>query len=154
MLLAPTLACVGCDRLVLRMSQMFRRRSGTGTMYADNSARPAKNRRGKRRTRMQRGDNRDRAWAQEDDPNDPLLHPADMETLLAVAREAAESLMDLLREVGGWVVRSQRWRQPLPREIVQELGDLLDWYLILHTIGLVDRRGVWLGEPLVPDPPA
>lgn len=69
----------------------------------------------------------------------------DLAEIAEAATQAAGMLLELLRDVGGWVQHARRWREPLPREIVVELGELLDWYVVLYTVGLVDSRGVWLG---------
>ena len=126
------------------MHPLIRRRQGTGTLYQDNRGRvPRSSVRRLPRTpsTFPRGQNQHRAWQQTSDAPDHV-HFAEF---ARAAQEATSLLLDMLREVGAWVQRCRRWREPLPPDFVGELGELLDWYLVLYTVGLVDSRGVWLG---------
>lgn len=113
-------------------------------MYADNlgrAPRSAIRRLPRGKSQFPRTSNRNRPWMRQDD----VPEHVDLHEFLEAAGEAAGMLLELLREVGMWVQRCKRWREPLPREVVQELGELLDWYFILYTVGLIDSRGAWLG---------
>jgi hypothetical protein len=125
------------------MKQMFRRREGTGGMYADNRRRPPRAvRRLPRKSSMMRGDNRQRPWLQEGE--DISLDHIDLAQLVQAATTAAGQLLDLLEDVGRYLQRCRRWRQRIPGDVLKDMGDVLDWYLVLFTVGLVDRQGVWL----------
>lgn len=127
------------------MKQMFRRREGTGGMYADNRRRPQRSvRRMPRKSGMMRGDNRQRPWMQEG--GDIVLDDIDLARLIEAATSAAGHLLDLLEDVGRYVQKCRRWRQRIPADVLKDMGDVLDWYLVLFTVGLVDRQGVWLAE--------
>ncbi|MFZ4578496.1 MAG: hypothetical protein ACOYOB_08895 [Myxococcota bacterium] len=131
------------------MNQMFRRREGTGAMYADNRRRaPRSLVRHKRRSGMFRGPNRDRPWAQESDDPEPLDH-VDLAQLIVAARQVASTLLGLLEDVGGYMQKCRRTRQSMAPEVMADMGDLLDWYLVLYTIGLIDRQGRWLAGDLL-----
>ena len=123
---------------------MIRRRAGTGVLYADNLGRvPRSSVRKLPRAASQfpRGENKKRAWMQSDD----VPSHVEFAEIAEAAMQAAGLLLELLRDIGMWVQHCRRWREPLPREVVNELGELLDWYFVLYTIGLVDSRGAWLG---------
>lgn len=126
---------------------MFRRREGTGAMYADNRRRSPRNglRRAERTSTMQRASNRDRPWMQ-DAPEPEALDAIDLAQLLEAARSPGHVLLGLLQDVGTYVQRCRRQRQRMPREVLEDMADLLDWYLVLYTVGLCDSRGVWLGQ--------
>lgn len=136
---------------------MFRRREGTGALYADNRRRAPRSpiRRSERQSAMPRGTNVLRPWLQEEPvlggwsaETLPHLDTADLSQLVEATRAAAGILFELLEGVGEYLQRCRRRREPLDAAVVAEMGDLLDWYIVLFTVGVVDRRGVWLaGRP-------
>ncbi len=112
-------------------------------MYADNRHRPTRSlRRLPRKSGMPRADNSKRPWMQEGDEFPP--GPIDLQRVLEAAHAAAGQLLDLLEDVGRYVQRCRRWRQRIPADVMLEMGDVFDWYVVLFTVGLVDRQGVWL----------
>lgn len=125
------------------MKQMFRRRQGTGGMYADNRRRPPRTlRRMPRKSNMPRADNSLRPWMQEGD--EFPIGTIDLQRVLEAAHAAAGQLLELLEDVGRYVQRCRRWRQRIPADVLKDMGDVFDWYVVLFTVGLVDRQGVWL----------
>lgn len=128
------------------MHVMFRRREGTGAMYADNRRRAPRSvlRRGPRRSAMSRGPNSERPWMKETDDAE-ALETVDLPQLIEAVGAGTHVLLDLLQDVGGYVHKCKRWRQRMPAEVVTDMADLLDWYVVLYTVGLIDSRGVWLG---------
>ncbi len=76
---------------------------------------------------------------------DEVPEHVELAEIAEAATKAAGMLLELLRDIGAWVQHCRRWREPLPRDVVVELGELLDWYFVLYTVGLVDSRGAWLG---------
>jgi hypothetical protein len=127
---------------------LFRVRQGTGQLYRDNRPRlprSAIRRMPRGASPFPRKSNRERPWAQEGADEPMELDHVELAELIEAAQQAAHALIDLLHDVGSFVQRCKRQRQRLPREVLEDMGDLLDWYLVLHTVGLVDSRGVWLG---------
>ena len=123
---------------------MIRRRHGTGALYADNlgrAPRSAVRRLARGKSAFPRAQTKDRPWAQTDD----IPAHVELAEFAAAAVKSAAMLMELLRDVGAWMQHCRRWREPLPRDVVVEMGELLDWYLVLYTVGLIDSRGAWLG---------
>ena len=123
---------------------LIRRRSGTGALYADNLGRVPRSsvrRLPRGKSQFPRVPTNERPWMQGDEVPDHV----ELAEIAAAAVKAAGLLMELLRDVGAWVQHCRRWREPLPREVRDELGELLDWYMVLYTVGLVDSRGAWLG---------
>ena len=127
---------------------MFRRREGTGALYADNRRRAPRStiRRTSRISGMARGSNTQRPWLQEGDPESTDLEHVDLPELIEATRVAAGMLLELLEDVGAYVQRCRRWRQPMTPAVAADMGDLLDWYVVLFTVGIVDRQGVWLAK--------
>ncbi len=124
---------------------LIRRRSGTGALYADNLGRVPRSsvrRLPRGKSQFPRAETKDRPWMQTDDVPDHV----ELAEIAQAAAKAAGMLLELLRDVGAWVQHCRRWREPLPKEVVNELGELLDWYVVLYTVGLVDSRGAWLGS--------
>ena len=76
---------------------------------------------------------------------DDVPEHVNLAEIAAAAVHATGLLLELLRDIGAWVQHCRRWREPLPKDVVGELGELLDWYFVLYTVGLVDSRGAWLG---------
>lgn len=74
------------------------------------------------------------------------LSHVDLQRVLAAAQAAAGQLLDLLEDCGKYVQRCRRLRQRIPGDVMSDMGDLLDWYVVLFTVGMVDRQGVWLAE--------
>ena len=123
---------------------LIRRRTGTGALYADNLGRvprSAVRRLPRGKSHFPRVPKNERPWMQSDKVPDHV----ELREIAAAATKAAGMLLELLRDVGAWVQHCRRWRERLPREVVGELGELLDWYMVLYTVGLVDSRGAWLG---------
>ena len=123
---------------------LIRRRSGTGGLYSDNLGRVPRSsvrRLPRGKSQFPRAATKDRPWMQ----NDEVPDHVELAEIAEAAAKAAGLLIELLRDVGMWVQHCRRWREPLPRDVVGELGELLDWYFVLHTVGLVDSRGAWLG---------
>lgn len=113
-------------------------------MYADNvgrAPRSAVRRLPRGKSKFPRGSNTDRPWMR----GDRVPESVELQEIASAATEVAGMLLELLRDVGTWVQHARRWREPVPRDVVEQLGELLDWYVILYTVGLIDRRGVWLG---------
>ena len=128
---------------------LIRIRSGTGQFYADNRRRlprSAVRRMPRGASGFPRGDNQKRPWLAETADEPVPLANVSLDEIIAAARQAAHLLIDLLQDVGSYVQRCRRRREPMPREIVDDMGDLLDWYLVLHAVGVVDSRGVWLAD--------
>ena len=123
---------------------MIRRRHGTGALYADNLGRAPRSsvrRLPRGKSQFPRGETKDRPWMQTDE----VPEHVDFAEIAEAAAKATGMLLELLRDIGAWVQHCRRWREPLPRDVVNELGELLDWYFVLYTVGLVDSRGAWLG---------
>lgn len=113
-------------------------------MYVDNLGRAPRSsvrRLPRGKSKFPRGSNTDRPWMRAD----RVPEHVDLESIAKAATQVAGMLLELLRDVGTWVEHCRRWREPLPHDVTDELGELIDWYLILYTVGLIDRRGAWLG---------
>lgn len=92
---------------------------------------------------MSRSANDQRPWARKDGPLEPIAF--DLTAMLDKVMREAQELVGLLRDVGEEVQFCLRRRHRLDPEFLSEFTEILDWYVVFHTVGLVDRRGVWLG---------
>ena len=127
---------------------MFRTRTGTGALYVDNRDRHPPLSLGQRRTRHPRLHNRSRLWALEEGPAPAL----DLAALQAQTRDVAGEMLELMREVGAVITVCLRRRERLPAAFLAQESEGLGWFLVLHTLGLLDRQGHWLGPALGTDP--
>ncbi len=127
---------------------MFRTRTGTGSLYVDNRERHPPLGTGQRRSRHPRVPNRSRLWALEEGPAPPM----DLESLKAQTREVAGEMLLLMRDIGGLITACLRRRERLPPAFLLHESEALGWFLVLHTLGLLDRQGHWLGPALGTDP--
>ncbi len=129
------------------MTDMFRRRVGTGALYSNNRLRLPQSgfRRLPRRRASMRGSNSPRPWQMTDEP--PLdLANVDFAQVASAARGHAQGqvLLDLLRDVGEFLQKCRRARARLHPAVAADMGDMLRWFLVLFTIGAVDSKGRWL----------
>lgn len=127
---------------------LFRRRVGTGGLYAPNRKRRPRVRRAVRRSAAVRVDNRTRPWAQSEPSGLSAVNERQLRKLLHTWQTTITQILDAIEAVGETLQRHRRLRTPLPAAWLREHPDAVDWFLVLHTVGLVDRRGVWLAEPL------
>lgn len=127
---------------------MFRRREGTGALYADNRRRAPRStiRRTARVSGMTRDSNTQRPWQLESDADALSLDHVSIADLIEATRLAAGILLELLEDVGAHVQRCRRWRKLMSPAVIEDMGDLLDWYVVLFTVGVIDRQGVWLAN--------
>lgn len=126
------------------MHPMFRTRTGTGALYCDNQQRPQRHDRTPRRSRHPRVANGGRPWAQQDEP----LAPLEFAELQAQSQAVAAEMLALMAEIGQHVSDCLRRRKPLDPDLLRYDGEALDWYLVLYTLGLLDRQGHWLGPAI------
>lgn len=127
---------------------MFRIRTGTGALYADNGPRRPILDQGQRRSRHPRLPNRSRPWALEEGPAPPM----DLAALQAQTRDVAGEMLQLMREVGAVISVCLRRRERLPPAFAAQESEAVGWFFVLYTLGLLDRQGHWLGPALGTDP--
>lgn len=125
------------------MPPTIRVRTGTGTLYTDNSSRDRAGqfRKAVRRSRFSRLPNGERLWVQGD--AGPIQ--VDWQGLVTQMLRDVSDLLDLIRDVGSELQHCQRRRQRLDADFVADYSEVISWFVVFHTVGLVDRRGVWLG---------
>ena len=127
---------------------LFRTRTGTGALYADNRERQLPVGQSQRRSRHLRLPNRGRMWALEEGPPPAV----DLAALQSRTRSIASEMLLMMRDVGALITLCLRRREPLPAGFLLHEHEALGWYLVLYTIGLLDRQGHWLGPALGTDP--
>ena len=130
------------------MHPLFRTRTGTGALYADSRERHPPLDHSQRRSRHPRLANRSRLWALEEGPPPEL----DFAALQTRTRDIAAEMLLLMRDVGAIVTLCLRRREPLPAAFLHHENEALGWFFVLHTLGLLDRQGHWLGPALGTDP--
>ncbi len=125
------------------MPPMIRRRVGTGALYADNAPRRVRSsvHRGTRRSRMARVSTEGRPWSAT--TGDPIAF--DFNTLLKQTQEQIQDILAMFAWVGEVVGFCTRRRERMDAQTKADADQWLEWYLVLYTVGLLDRRGVWLG---------
>lgn len=128
------------------MPKTTKKRTGTGSLYADNTTRVAlaKQQRGPRRSFLPRLPNRDRLWRQEEPKPGTPWTPRECRHYLEDALAGVEDVVLDLRDVGQAFTWSARMRERLPAEFTRNFSDTLSWFVILHLLGIIDRRGVVL----------
>lgn len=126
------------------MHPMFRTRTATGALYSDNRDRTPALERTPRRTRHPRLANGERLWAQSDAPADPLAAIDE----LGVSQAMASEMLELMADIGAHVSFCLRRREPLPAELLAHGAAALDWFIVLYSVGLLDRQGHWLGPAI------
>lgn len=126
------------------MHPMFRTRTGTGALYSDNQQRQPRVERTPRRSRHPRLANGARLWAQEEGPETPV----DFADFHARSRAVAEEMLALMGDIGAHVSHALRRREPLPSDLLHYDGEALGWFMVLYTLGLLDRQGHWLGPAI------
>lgn len=126
---------------------MFRKRVGTGELYAENQPRLENSRlrrAGRRMSKMPRGDNQHRPWLSEE----PEYIEFDFAAILRQTEQQWSDMLEVFAWIGELVHFCLRRREKLSDESRQDAADWLEWFLVLHTVGLLDRRGNWLGPGL------
>jgi hypothetical protein len=126
------------------MPPTVRVRTGTGTLYTDNSIRDRAGQfpRTARRGRFSRLPNHDRLWVQGDEGPIQL----DWKGLVTQMLREVGDLLDLMRDVGAEFQFCLRRRHHLDPEFLADYAEVIDWFVVFYTVGLVDRRGAWLGD--------
>ncbi len=134
----------------MQQHPMIRRRSGTGGLYADNRSRreAAERWRGAHRSHLPRLPTAGRLWGPSGAAGGPQHF--DLGALLVRSAEAVAALLDQLRDVGEEVTWCLRRRLRLTPQFLREMDEVLGWYVVLHTVGMLDRRGAWVGPSLLP----
>ncbi len=125
---------------------MFRKRTGTGQFYAVNLPRKMRHRlmRGVVRSSFPRGDNTKRPWL----ADDPEFIEFDFSEILRQTEQEWNDMLDFFGWIGDVVTYCLRRRQCMPPETQQNAEGWIEWFVVLHTVGLLDRRGTWLGPGL------
>jgi hypothetical protein len=125
------------------MPPVTKKRVGTGSMYADNTTRTAlaQANRGARRSFLPRLNNRNRLWLQEEHkPGEPWSSRECREYLDDVLAGVEAVMLDL-RDVGAAMTWSARMRERMPAEFCDNFADTISWFVMLHLLGIIDRRG-------------
>lgn len=125
------------------MPPTIRVRTGTGSLYTDNSSRDRAGQfhKAARRSRFSRLPNGERLWVQGD--AGPIQ--VDWKGLVTQMLREVSDLLELIRDVGGELQHCLRRRQRLDPDFVADYAEVISWFVVFHTVGLVDRRGAWLG---------
>ena len=125
------------------MPSMTRRRVGTGQLYADNAPRRTTSVivRGARRSRMLRARTDKRPWSAT--TGDAITF--DFDTLLKQTQEQIADILAMFAWIGEVVAFCTRRRETMDEQTKVDAADWFEWYIVLHTVGLLDRRGTWLG---------
>lgn len=128
------------------MPPMIRKRTGTGELYVANQPRSAGSdyARRIRRSRAVRGDNTLRPWLSEDAETIAFNFAA----VLQKTKQEWQEMLDVFAWVGEVVHFCLRRRVPMDEQARADSQDWLQWFIVLHTVGLLDRKGAWLGPAL------
>lgn len=129
-------------------SPLRRPRVGTGALYVANKARGQRLPRAVRRSAFVRADNRQRAWAQSASNALSAAQEQQLRDVLKAWRLTIAQILDTIEDVAGTLERHRRLRKPLPPGWLAQHDEAFAWFLVMHTVGLVDRGGVWLAQPL------
>ena len=121
---------------------------GTGSLYVSNKPRGQRLSRGVRRSAFVRQDNRERAWAQSAPHGLSAAQEQRLREVLTAWRATIEQILDAIEHVAHTLQRHRRLRKPLPPGWLDDHAEAFAWFTVMHTVGLVDRGGVWLAQPL------
>ncbi|MBM4343366.1 MAG: hypothetical protein FJ100_08310 [Deltaproteobacteria bacterium] len=124
---------------------MFKKRTGTGEFYAVNLPRKMRHRlmRGVVRSNFPRGDNTKRPWLSDQDTIE-----FDFTEILRQTEQQWHEMLDSFAWIGDVVTFCLRRRQHMSDQTREDADGWIEWFLVLHTVGLLDRRGTWLGPGL------